>query len=59
MIMERDTLMQKARANKCISDAIGSRDSQRSRKVELAAFLDFMHPEMDEERKAKMIREVE
>ena len=57
--MERDKLMQKARANKCIADSIGFQDNRATRQRDLAAFLDFMHPEMSEERKAKLIRETE
>lgn len=57
--MERDELTNKARANKCISDAMNFTDSRRARQSEMAAFLDFMHPELSADQKAEMIRQVE
>ena len=57
--MEREDLMNKARANKCIVDSIGGHDNRRSRQIEMAGFLDFMHPEMSAEKKAELIRETE
>jgi len=56
--MERDELMLKARANKCISDSYG-RDTKHGRQIELAGFLDLMHPELSEDAKWSMIRDVE
>ena len=56
--MERDKLMQKARANKCLSDSY-NQDSKHGRKIALAGFLDFMHPELSEDVKAAMLRDVE
>ena len=57
--MEREDLMNKARANKCMVDAIGGRDTRHSRQMEMAGFLDLMHPEMSDEKKAKLVRETE
>ena len=56
--MERDKLMQKARANKCLSDSY-NQDSKHGRKIALVGFLDFMHPELSEDVKAAMLRDVE
>ena len=51
--MERDKIMERARANRCMVDAYNHhRDAA---KMEMAGFLDLMHPEMSDERKRKLI----
>ena len=57
--MERDELMNKARANMALVDSLRGGSEKLQAEREMAAFLDFMHPNMDDAHKHELIRAAE